>query len=57
LELYIDDVAMLKLNPSSVEVLVVSIVNGGSVDADLPSIFDMLLFRTYWSMMYDLFSC
>jgi hypothetical protein len=48
---------MLKLNPSSVEVLVVSIVNGGSMDADLPSIFDMLLFPTYWSMMYDLFSC
>jgi hypothetical protein len=29
---------MLKLHPSSVEVPVVSVVNGVSVDADLPSV-------------------
>jgi hypothetical protein len=37
-------VRMLKLHPSSVEVLVVSVVNGASVDADLPPTFVMLLF-------------
>jgi hypothetical protein len=42
---------MLKLHPSSVEVLVVSIVNGASMDADLLATFDILLFRTYGSMM------
>jgi hypothetical protein len=41
----------LKLHPSLVEVMVVSVVNGASVDADLPSIFVKLLFQTYGSMM------
>jgi hypothetical protein len=31
-------VPTLMLHPSSVEVLVVSVINGASVDADLPSI-------------------
>jgi hypothetical protein len=44
-------VPMLKLHPSSVEVLVVSVVNGASVDADLPHVFVMLLFQTYGSVM------
>jgi hypothetical protein len=44
-------VPMLKLRPSSVEVLVVSVVNGTSVDADLLAVFDILLFQTYRSMM------
>jgi hypothetical protein len=44
-------VPMLKLRPSSVEVLVVSVVNGASVDADLLAVFDILLFQTYRSMM------
>jgi hypothetical protein len=44
-------VPTLKLYPSSVEVLVVSIVNGASVDTDLPSVFVMLSFQTYESMM------
>jgi hypothetical protein len=50
-------VSMLKLHPSSVEVLVVSIINSASVDADLPPIFVMLLFQTYGSVMDDLFRC
>jgi hypothetical protein len=37
-------VPMLKLHPSSIEVLVVSVINGASVDADLPPVFVMLLF-------------
>jgi hypothetical protein len=37
-------VSMLKLHPSLVEVLVVSVVNGASVDADLLAIFVILLF-------------
>jgi hypothetical protein len=44
-------VPTLKLHPSSIEVLVVSVVNGGSMDADLPSVFVMLWFQTYGSMM------
>jgi hypothetical protein len=44
-------VPMLKLHPSSVEFLGVSVVNGLSVDVDLPSVFVMLLFQTYGSMM------
>jgi hypothetical protein len=44
-------VPMLKLHPSSVEVLVMSVVNGASVDADLPHVFVMLLFQTYESVM------
>jgi hypothetical protein len=44
-------VPTLKLHPSSVEVLVVSVINGASVVADLPSIFVILLFQTYGSMM------
>jgi hypothetical protein len=44
-------VPMLKLHPSSVEVLVMSVVNGASVDADLPHVFVMLLFHTYESVM------
>jgi hypothetical protein len=40
-----------KLHPSSVEVLVVSVVNGASMDADLPPTFVMLLFQTYGSVM------
>jgi hypothetical protein len=44
-------VPTLKLHPSSVKVLVVSVVNGGSGDADLPFVFVMLLFQTYGSMI------
>jgi hypothetical protein len=44
-------VPMLKLHPSSVEVLVVSVINGASMDPDLLAIFDILLFQTYGSMM------
>jgi hypothetical protein len=44
-------VPMLKLHPSLAEVLVVSVVNGASVDADLLAVFVILLFETYGSMM------
>jgi hypothetical protein len=44
-------VPMLKLHPSWVDVLVEFIINGGSVDADLRSIFVMLMFQTYGSMV------
>jgi hypothetical protein len=44
-------VPTLKLHPFSVEVLVVSIVNGTSVDADLIVVFDIVLFQTCGSMM------
>jgi hypothetical protein len=44
-------VPMLKPHPSLVEVLVVSVVNGTRVDADLRSVFVMLLFQTHESMM------
>jgi hypothetical protein len=44
-------VPTLKLHPSSVEVLLVSVVNGTSVDANSPPVFVMLLFQTYGSMM------
>jgi hypothetical protein len=47
----------LKLHPSLVMVLVVSVVNGTRVDADLLAVFVMLLFQIYWSMMYYLFGC
>jgi hypothetical protein len=43
-------VPMLKLHPFSVDVLVVSIVNGANVDADL-LVFDIVLFQTCGSMM------
>jgi hypothetical protein len=43
-------VPMLKLHPSSIKFLVVSVFNGASVNADLPSVFVMLLFQTYESM-------
>jgi hypothetical protein len=49
LELYNDDGSNAYL--SLVEVLVVSVVNGIRVDADLLAIFVMLLFQTYRSMM------
>jgi hypothetical protein len=38
-------VPMLKLHPSSVEVLVLSVINGTSVDAILLSIFIILFFK------------
>jgi hypothetical protein len=44
-------VPTLKQHPYSIEVLVVSVVNGASMDADLPPVFVMLLFQTYGSMM------
>jgi hypothetical protein len=44
-------VPMLKLHPFSVDVLVVSIVNGANVDADLLVVFDIVLFQTCGSMM------
>jgi hypothetical protein len=44
-------VPMLKLHPSLVEILVVSVVDGASVDADLLAVFVILLFQTYGSMM------
>jgi hypothetical protein len=44
-------VPTLNLHPSSVEVLVMSVVNGARVDADLPHVFVMLLFQTYGSVM------
>jgi hypothetical protein len=37
-------VPMLKLHPSSVEVLVVSVVSGAAVEADLLVVFVILLF-------------
>jgi hypothetical protein len=42
---------MLKLHPSSVEVLVVSVINGAGMDPDLLAVFDILLFQTYGSMV------
>jgi hypothetical protein len=44
-------VPTLKLHPSLVKVLVVSVVNGASIDADLLAMFVILLFQTYRSMM------
>jgi hypothetical protein len=44
-------VPTLKLHPSSVEVLMVSAVNGAKVDVDLLSVFGLLLFQTYGSML------
>jgi hypothetical protein len=38
-------VPTLKLHPSSIEVLVVSIINGTSVDADLLAVFIYFCFR------------
>jgi hypothetical protein len=40
-------VPMLKLHPSWVEILVVFVVDGASVDADLLDVFVILLFQTY----------
>jgi hypothetical protein len=42
---------VLKLHPSWGEILVVSIIDGASADADLLAIFVILLFQTYESMM------
>jgi hypothetical protein len=42
---------MPKLHPSLIEILMVSIVNGASVDANLLIVFVILLFQTYGSMM------
>jgi hypothetical protein len=44
-------VPRLKLHPSLVKVMVVSVINGASVDADLLAVFVILLFQTYGSMM------
>jgi hypothetical protein len=44
-------VPMLKMHPSSVEVLVVSVVNSASVDADFPYCFCYTCVQTYGSMM------
>jgi hypothetical protein len=44
-------VPTLKLCPSSVKALVMSVINGTSVDAELLAVFDILLFQTYRSMM------
>jgi hypothetical protein len=44
-------VPVLKLHPSCAEILVVSVVDGASVDADLLPIFVILLFQTNGSMM------
>jgi hypothetical protein len=38
-------VPTLKLHPSSVEVQVVSVINGASVDADIPSVLLHFCFR------------
>jgi hypothetical protein len=42
---------MLKLHPSLVEIMVVSVIDGASVVADVHAIFVILLFQTYGSMM------
>jgi hypothetical protein len=42
---------MLKLHPSLVEIMVVSVIDGASVVADVRAIFVILLFQTYGSMM------
>jgi hypothetical protein len=44
-------VPMLKLHPSLVMILVVSVVDGASMDADLLAVIGILLFQTYGSMM------
>jgi hypothetical protein len=44
-------VPMLKLHPSLVMILVVSVVNGASIDADLLAVFVILLLQTCGSMM------
>jgi hypothetical protein len=44
-------VIMLKLHPCLVEIMVVSVVDGASLDADLLAVFVILLFQTYGSMM------
>jgi hypothetical protein len=44
-------IPMLKLHPSSVEVLVVFVITGASVDADLLIVFVILFFQTYESMI------
>jgi hypothetical protein len=44
-------VPMLKLHPTSVEVLVVSVINGASTDADFPCCFCYTFVQTYGSMM------
>jgi hypothetical protein len=44
-------VPMLKLHPSWAEILVVSIVDGASTDADLLAVFVILLLQTNRSLM------
>jgi hypothetical protein len=44
-------VPMIKLHSSLVEILVVSVVDRASVDADLLTVFVILLFQTYGPMM------
>jgi hypothetical protein len=44
-------VPMLKMHPSLLKILVVSVVDGASVDADLLTVFVILLFQTYGSMI------
>jgi hypothetical protein len=44
-------VPMLKLHPSSVEFLVVSIINGASIEADFISIFVISFVHTYRSWL------
>jgi hypothetical protein len=44
-------IPMLKLHPSSIEDLVVFVITGASVDADLLIVFVILFFQTYESMM------
>jgi hypothetical protein len=44
-------VPMLKLHPSLVEILVVSVVDDASMDADLLAVSVKILFQTYGSMM------
>jgi hypothetical protein len=44
-------IPMLKLHPSWAEILVVSVIDGASADADLLAVFVILLFQTYGSMM------
>jgi hypothetical protein len=44
-------VPMLKLHPSLVMILVVSVVDGASMDADLLAVIGIHLFQTYGSMM------
>jgi hypothetical protein len=44
-------VPMFKLHLSLVEILVVSVIDGTSVEADLLAVFVILFFQTYESMI------